>query len=90
MAFYTEKQTETWLQNETRHVKLPDGTVRAVTAFRLTWSKADSLVVLNGHALSELAAYAAEESSLQNITLDHAFHCVIAWLDEQRRDRWGL
>lgn len=90
MPFYTEKQTEEWLESEMRYLPMPDGSTRPVTAFRLVWSKVDSLILLNGHTLEDLVGYAVEEATLQRITLDRALTCVVAWLDNRRRDRWGI
>ncbi len=90
MPFYTEKQIEDWLESETREVTLPNGTTRAVSVIRLAWSKADSLVSLDGYTMRELAGYAAEEEALQRISLNQAFVCVVAYLDNRRRARWGI
>lgn len=44
--FYTEKQIEEYLQNESRVLILPDGTKRSVTVNRLTWELLESLIGL--------------------------------------------
>jgi hypothetical protein len=90
MAFHTEKQIETWLQHATREVVLADGSRRHVTAMNLTWSKAESLVTLDGYTLAELASLAAGEARLQRLHFDEAFACVVVYLDNKRRDRWGI
>jgi len=90
MTLYTEKQTERWLENETRNLPMPGGSTRRHTAFRLVWEKADSLVLLSGYSFAELAGFAAEEAELQDIDFDKAFTGVISWLDDQRRERWGI
>ncbi|MGD9693614.1 MAG: hypothetical protein AB7G17_07315 [Phycisphaerales bacterium] len=89
MQRYTEQQVEDWLTREKRRVTLPDGSARAVTAFRLTWGKAEALAARGVYSIAELVGYAIEESVLQGITLDDAFHCVVGWLDNERRDGWG-
>ncbi len=90
MAFYTEKQIEAWLESETRNLPFLDGSTRPVTAFQLVWSKAESLILLDGYSMLDLTRYAAEEVALQRIDIDRAFSCVVAWLDNQRRSRWGV
>lgn len=90
MTFYTETAIETWLEPETRDLPMPNGSTRPLTVFRLVWDKADSLVLLNGYTLEELAGFAAEEAMLKRISFERAFTGVVAWLDNQRRARWGI
>lgn len=90
MTFYTEKQIEAWLDRETRELVLADGSRRHVTAMNLAWSKADSLRSLDGYTLEELVSFAAAEVELQGLSFDDAFTCVVAYLDNKRRDRWGV
>lgn len=40
-GFFTEKETEEFLQNESRILILPDGREESVTVFRLTWEAFD-------------------------------------------------
>lgn len=90
MPFYTEKEIEAWLDTETKDLPFPDGTCKPVTAFQLVWGKAESLVLLDGYSIEELVRYAVEESTLQRIDIDRAFASIVAWLDNQRRSRWGI
>ena len=39
--FFTEKETEEFLLDETRILTLPDGSKESVTTFRLTWEAFD-------------------------------------------------
>lgn len=86
----TEKQTERWLEMQTREVATPNGTRRSVRMFRLSWEIYESLLTLNRYTPEEIAGWAAEEAMLQDLEFDEAFDGVIAWLDDQRRRRWGL
>lgn len=90
MAFHTESQVERWLECETRDLQMPDGSTRPHRCFRLVWEIADSLVLLDGYSYEELASFAAEEAALQQLPFDEAFKGVVSWLDEQRRERWGV
>lgn len=40
-GFFTEKETEAFLQNESRILILPDGRKESVTTFRLIWESFD-------------------------------------------------
>ncbi|MCK6418633.1 MAG: hypothetical protein L6Q57_06830 [Alphaproteobacteria bacterium] len=90
MGAYTAEQIAEWMAVETRMMPLPDGNVRPLMTFNLVWSKFDSLITLDGYSAEELIGYAVEEAGLQNITFEQAFVAVVGWLDNQRRDRWGV
>lgn len=87
---HTEKQTEDWLASETRDVVLADGSRRPVRMFSLSWETYDCLVALSGYTPEQIAAWALEESCLQKLSFGEAFEGVVAWLDHQRRERWGV
>lgn len=41
--FITEKETEAWLEQETRDITMPDGSTRPITHFKLMWNGFDFL-----------------------------------------------
>ena len=41
--FYTEKETEEFLENETRVLTLPDGNREVVTTLKMTWDAFDCM-----------------------------------------------
>ena len=90
MTFFTEKQTDFWLESQTRDVALPDGSKRPVRAPRLLWEKADSLVLQGDCTPAELVAFALNEVALQGIHFDAAYRSIVAHLDNRRRDAWGI
>ena len=55
MAFFiTEKETEEFLELETRNIPMPDGTMRPFTDLRLTWRSYDFLIVCGKYTAKEL------------------------------------
>lgn len=52
--FYTEKETEDYLENETRVLTLPDGSKESVTTMHLTWVQFDSMQDTNAFTNEEL------------------------------------
>ena len=70
--------------NNTREVELPDGSKRAVRMTPLLWENMEFLLLLEGITTTEVATYAQEEMSLQNIPFDNAFRAVVTHL----ANRW--
>lgn len=80
-----DQDTEHWLEAQTRKLRMPDGSIREHTAFKLVWNNADALVSLSGFTMDQLVSYACEEAYLQNLSFDEAFEGIIAWLDDRQR-----
>lgn len=57
MPFYTEKQTEAYLQEERRTLILPDETIQDVTARNLTWQSFDMMVDAGAISHDEFLGY---------------------------------
>lgn len=86
----TDKETESWLQRQTRDLPMPDGSTHTYTTFRNVWHAYDLLIELSGYTPTELMKHVQEEMGLQSIDFDRAFRCVIGFLDDERRKRMGL
>ena len=56
--FYTEKETEAFLQDETRILILPDGRKESVTTMSLTWQLFDRLEATKAYTKQELIKWA--------------------------------
>lgn len=76
----TEKTLETYKQENTDTIKLPDGSERSVRMTPDLWAGLRFLEVVEGINRTELAGHALEEMALQNVTFDRAFRGVIAHL----------
>lgn len=81
-----DDQTEHWLESQTRDIRMPDGTVRQHTAFKLIWDTADGLIQLSGYTMDELVGFACEEAYLQKLEFNEAFKGIVAWLDRKQRE----
>lgn len=90
MAFYTEKQTEAWLESQTRDLPFPDGTMRPFTNTKLMWETVDSLILIAGYSYANLVEFALDECELNNVSFDRAFPGVVAYLDGQLRKSLGI
>lgn len=52
--FYTEKETEKYLERETRLLTLPDGKNESVSVFRLVWIAFDSMHATDAFSKEEI------------------------------------
>lgn len=86
-VFRTEKEIEAWLETETREFPLPDGTRRKLGTMRLMWAVYDDILKAGGYTPEMIARWTAQEMSLQNLSLQDAFHCVIAYVDKHIQKR---
>jgi len=62
----------------TREVDMPDGSRRLVHMDSPFWDEVHFLRVVEGITTAEIASFALEEVSLQNITFNEAFQCIVA------------
>ncbi|QDU80735.1 hypothetical protein Pla110_24680 [Polystyrenella longa] len=70
--------------DNTREIDLADGSKRSVRMTPLLWEKLEFLQIVEGVTTAELATYALEEMTLQDVTFDRAFRGVVAHL----ANRW--
>lgn len=80
----TKEQLNQFKADNTRQVPLPDGTTRWVRATPDIWADVEFLEVVEEISQRELAAFALEETELQDVTFDRAFRGVVAHL----ANRW--
>lgn len=81
----TQEKLAEFRDENTREIEMSDGSKRAIRMTPLLWEKLEFLqVVEQGLTTAELASYALEEMTLQDITFDQAFRCVVAHL----ANRW--
>jgi hypothetical protein len=68
----------------TRTIRMPNGTARDVRMPPHYWEIFDALKLLEGFTETDIAKFAEEEVSLQDITFDKAFRACVAHF----RNRW--
>jgi len=73
----TQDNLTQYRDDNTREIELPDGSKRSVRMTPLLWDNMEFLLLLEGISTTEVATYALEEMSLQNITFDNAFRAVV-------------
>jgi len=76
--FWTEKETEHWLESETRSVKMPDGSMRPVTDFRLLWENFDCLCAAHLFTEERLVELALDSSKETGHSFEDSFVSVVA------------
>ena len=86
MAFFiTEKETERWLEQEIRDMRMPDGSYRPAREFRITWSAKDFLDQfsdITDEDISETAVIYAEQT---NKPYERAYFEVLAEYERELR-----
>ncbi len=81
--FITEKQTETYLQSEVRHLKMPDGQTKPVQAINQMWTIFDLLIEANMFSAKRLIEIAHDVAESENVTFDKALEGVCAYAHSQ-------
>jgi len=64
-TFWTEREIESYLERETRSIRLPDGTTTSLTCFNLTWRNLDGLLdygIFTEEEISDNALKIAKET----------------------------
>ena len=85
----TEKETEYWLERQTRDLPAQDGSTHPYTTFRSVWHAYDRLLDLYGYTPAQLLGYVYEEMELQGVSFDRAFRGVVGYLDDEIRAQLG-
>jgi hypothetical protein len=83
--FMTEKETEEWLELETRSVRMPDGATRPLTLFRLAWNSFDHVIESGLFTDTELAGLAVEASNETGQPFDRTFPNMVAYVAREVR-----
>ena len=74
----TQDKLNDYRENNTRDINMPDGTKRAVRMTPNLWEDLEFLRLVENIQEPEIAAFALEEMSLQDVTFDRAFRGVVA------------
>jgi len=77
MTIVNQEHLNQYRDDNTREVELPDGTQQEVRMTPLLWDNMEFLLLVEGITTIEVATYALEEMSLQDITFDNAFRAVV-------------
>jgi hypothetical protein len=88
--FFTEKETEYWLETETRLLPMPDGSQKPVTSFRLVWGAFDFLVKVGRKTPARLVELSLLNAQEMNLSFEESFPAVIAYLDHGLRKQYGI
>lgn len=88
--FFTEKETEYWLETETRLLPMPNGSEKPVTSFRLVWGALDFLVEVGSYTPARLVELSLINAQEMKISFEESFPAVIAYLDHILRKQYGI
>ena len=83
MAFFTEKETEYWLESEQREIPLGDGKSTRITHFRHIWATMDELTTDHDVTVEWISELAVENAELLEIPLDTSLANIIHSLDKK-------
>jgi hypothetical protein len=87
--FITEKETEEWLNLETRDLPMPDGATRPLTDFKLTWNSFDFIVRFGMFTPLELVKLAYLSTSETGFPFEETFPNVVAFIERTVRSSRG-
>jgi hypothetical protein len=89
--FITEKKTEEWLERETRSVKMPDGSMRPITDFKLMWRGFD-FVLEHSETIDEASLVEATLLSVKETgrSFEQQFPNVVAFAHRALRKHLGV
>jgi hypothetical protein len=87
---WTDEETETWLESETRVLVLPNGITRPFTGLKLLWRLYDDLTNIHGYSSAQLLKWAVQETQATGVSFDIAFPSIVAYVDRHVRKRATL
>jgi hypothetical protein len=87
MTIVDEETVNNYREENTREIRMPDGTCRAVRMTPDLWQSLEFLELWDIMRQEDLAVFALEEMTLQDVTFDRAFRGVLAtaanlWAEE--------
>jgi hypothetical protein len=88
--FIAEKETEEYLKQVTRVIRMPDGSTRLFTGFRLMWRSFDYLTVAGGYTEKELTLLALVNAEEMGYTFEQSFPSVLAYIHRHVRKMQGI
>ncbi|MEE9398550.1 MAG: hypothetical protein V3V31_16245 [Methylococcales bacterium] len=88
--FITNKETEDYLETETRDITMPDGSVRSFTGFKLMWYSFDYLTIAGNYTKNELVALAIRNAEKMGYSFEDSFPNVLAYIHQHVRKAQGI
>lgn len=86
MGFITEKETEALLEQEIRNITLPNGSIRSLSSFRLTWDTFDKLIRHSRYTEEKLVKLGVINAEEKGLSLELSFQSVIAYVYHHFKD----
>ena len=80
-----ERDEEWWLEQETRDLPMPNGSMRPFTCMRIHWGSFDFLVHECGYTPERLVELAVIDAQEHNKDLDIFFPDTMAFIDQEIR-----
>ena len=74
----THEQLNQFRDENTRDIDMPDGSKRAVRMTPDLWQSLEFIQLFEGLTTAEVATFAQEEMTLQDVTFDRAFRGIVA------------
>jgi len=78
----TEKETEMWLERETRPLLMPDGNRRPFTMTKLHWNSLEYLTLAGFYTEQELVELTAKNAVETGRTFERHFPNVLAYIHQ--------
>jgi hypothetical protein len=88
--FITEKETEKWLEPESRDIAMPDGSKRSIEMFKLAWRSFDFLTVCQCYTAKELIELSIKNADEMGYSFEDSFPNVLAYLHRDARKKMGI
>jgi len=88
--FISEKETENYLEVETRDLPMPDGTIKPFTGFKLMWRAVDYLIITAGYSRAELADLAIKNAKEMGYSFEDSFPNVVAYVHREIKKKQGI
>lgn len=80
-AFFTDRnEAAKWAALETRNVPMPDGSVRTLTDWKLTWRSYDIIIADGLFSASEIAGLALLTASERSESFESSFSDVVSYI----------
>ena len=88
--FFTEKETEAWLEMETRDLPMPDGTVRPFTDTKALWNGYDFVIQQRMFTAARLVELSLIDSKETGFPFEMAFPNTVSYAYSRLRKRLGI
>ena len=89
-VFITEKETEEWLESETRKMLMPDGTREAVTNFNLNWDNLDFILDMSDFTEEEITELALQQAVESGKPFKESYFHLLDYIYEKLRTAYGI